>query len=63
MGGDEEDEIGTEIEAKVTQKVYDNLDVLVIGAYMFADKGYGSDTSNSDGDDAYVVGLGMNYKF
>ncbi len=69
VGGDDEDTIGTELDLKLTQKVYDNLDVLVIGAYLLADDGYGNGGTagdwapNSDGDDAWVLALGMNYKF
>jgi hypothetical protein len=69
VGGDDEDTVGTEIDLKLTQKVYDNLDCLIIGAYMFADDGYGNGGTSGDwapqsqGDDAWVLALGMNYKF
>ena len=63
IGGDEEDEIGIEIDARLTQKIYDNLSLTVLGAYMFAEDGYGSDTVNSEGDDAFQVGMGLDYKF
>jgi hypothetical protein len=64
----DEDTIGVEVDAKLVQKVYDNLDLLIVGAYMLADDGYGTSTADrkgkiSSGDDAYVIGLGLNYKF
>jgi hypothetical protein len=62
VGGNDEDTIGLEFDLDVTQKVYDNLDAKIVGAYMFADDGYGTNAGNS-GDDAYVIGLGLNYKF
>jgi hypothetical protein len=68
----DEDEIGIEIDASLTQKIYDSLSLTVLGAYMLADDGYGvyngdpdagaSQASNS-GDDAFQVGLGLDYKF
>jgi hypothetical protein len=63
VGGSEEDEIGIEIDARLTQKIYDNLSLTVIGAYMLAEDGYGTDRANSEGDDAYQVGVGMDFKF
>ena len=68
VAGSKEDTIGTEIDAKLVQKVYDNLDLLIVGAYMLADDGYGTGTaaagkSASSGDDAFVIGMGLNYKF
>jgi hypothetical protein len=72
IAGEEEDEIGVEVDASLTQKIYDNLSMTVIGAYMFAEDGYGvyngdpgagaSQASNS-GDDAFHVGLGLDFKF
>jgi hypothetical protein len=62
VGGSEEDTVGLEFDVDVTQKVYDNLDAKLVGAYMFADDGYGTSATNS-GDDGYVIGLGLNYKF
>jgi hypothetical protein len=62
VGGNDEDTVGLEVNADLTQKVYDNLDVKVVGAYMFADDGYGTSATGS-GDDAYVIGLGLNYKY
>ncbi len=64
----DEDSIGVEVDAKLVQKVYDNLDILIVGAYMLADDGYGTSTADrkgkiSSGDDAYVIGMGLNYKF
>jgi hypothetical protein len=59
VGDDEEDEVGTEVDLKLTQKVYDNLDCLIIGSYMFAEDGYGA----GGGDDGWILALGLNYKF
>ncbi len=76
MAGDDEDEIGLEIDARLTQKIYDNLSLTVIGAYLFADDGYGKydqgaadgiqpDTvgTSDSGDDAYQIGVGLDFKF
>jgi hypothetical protein len=74
IAGDEEDEIGIEVDASLTQKIYDNLSITLIGAYMFAEDGYGvyngdpdpptsaTQASNS-GDDAFHLGLGLDFKF
>jgi hypothetical protein len=72
----DEDEIGTEIDVRLTQKIYDNLSLTLIGAYLFAEDGYGlygdqdSDVdgtqwpdNNNSGDDAFQVGIGLDYKF
>jgi len=59
VGGKKTDDYGFEIDLDVTQKVYDNLDVKVVGAIMFADDGYGDGSK----DDGWVLGMGMNYKF
>jgi hypothetical protein len=70
----DEDEIGIEIDARLTQKIYDNLTLNVVGAYLFAEDGYGfyGDTDDdtaaieyqeASGDDAYTVGIGLDYKF
>jgi hypothetical protein len=69
VGGDDEDTIGTELDFKLTQKVYDNLDCLIIGSYLLADDGFGNGGTSgdwapqSDGDDAWILALGLNYKF
>ena len=77
IAGDDEDEIGFEIDARLTQKIYDNLSLTIIGAYLFADDGYGVyDTdgdedfvqvdlagANDSGDDAFQVGVGLDFKF
>jgi len=54
--------IGTEIDLDVTQKIYDNLDAKIVGAYMFAGDAFGSPPPSSP-DDAFILGLGLNYKF
>jgi hypothetical protein len=59
----DEDEIGIEVDARLTQKIYDNLSLTVVGAYMLAEDGYGTDRVNSEGDDAFQVGMGVDYKF
>ncbi len=77
VGGDDEDEIGIEVDARLTQKIYDNLSLTLLGAYIFAEDGYGvydsdskksgiqPDTSGDDdsGDDAFQVGVGLDFKF
>ena len=63
IGGDEEDEIGIEIDASLTQKIYDNLSMTILGAYMMAEDGYGVAGAANSGDDAFQVGLGLDYSF
>ena len=63
VGGDDEDEIGIEVDARLTQKIYDDLSLTVIGAYLFADDGYGTYLGADSGDDAYQVGVGLDFKF
>jgi len=71
INGDDEDEIGIEVDARLTQKIYDNLSLTVIGAYLFAEDGYGvystdaSPTASkiNSGDDAFQVGVGIDFKF
>ena len=65
VAGEDEDEIGTEIDLRLTQKIYDTLSMTVVGAYMLAEDGYGNagaGTGNS-GDDAFHLGLGLDFKF
>jgi len=74
IGGDKEDEIGIEVDARLTQKIYDNLSLTILGAYLFADDAYGRYDTDSDtdgiqpgdkgsGDDAFQVGIGLDFKF
>jgi hypothetical protein len=72
IAGEKEDEIGIEIDARLTQKIYDDLSVTLIGAYMLAENGYGVYNGDPDagaaqadnsGDDAFQVGIGLDYKF
>jgi hypothetical protein len=87
IAGDKEDEIGVEIDARLTQKIYDNLSLTIVGAYLFAEDGYGRyDTvkedktsaatklgtkgiqpdrtgSTNSGDDAFQIGVGLDFKF
>jgi hypothetical protein len=53
----DEDEIGTEIDVRLSQKVYDNLTANLVGAYLLAEDGWG------EGDDAFQVGVGLDYSF
>jgi hypothetical protein len=73
VGNNDEDTIGTELDVSLTQKLYDNLAVKIVGAYLLADDGYG-DTADTDattpgvqqadsGDDAWIIGMGFNYTF
>jgi hypothetical protein len=61
VAGSDEDEIGIEVDARLTQKIYDTLSMTVIGAYLMAEDGYG--TANGSGDDAFQVGVGLDFKF
>ena len=73
VAGSKEDEIGIEIDASLTQKIYDNLSLTLIGAYMLAEDGYGeyngdpadptTTQATNSGDDAFQVGIGLDYKF
>lgn len=70
VGGSKEDEIGWELDASLTQKIYDNLEAKIVAAYLLADNGFGEPTGENpstldkaNGDDAYVIGLGFNFKF
>jgi hypothetical protein len=69
VGGDKEDTIGTEIDVRLTQKIYDNLTLSVAGAYMIADDGFGQGGTagnwapQSAGDDAYQLGIGLDFSY
>ncbi len=73
VAGEKEDEIGVEVDVRLVQKIYDTLSLSVVGAYLFAEDGYGiyggdpgdpatSQASNS-GDDAFQIGMGLDFKF
>ncbi|MGW8223132.1 MAG: hypothetical protein ACWGP1_13375, partial [Syntrophobacteria bacterium] len=65
VAGSKEDEIGIEIDARLAQKIYDNLTLNIIGAYMLADDGYGvaGTTATNSGDDAFQVGMGLDFSY
>jgi hypothetical protein len=73
IAGEKEDEIGIEVDAKLVQKIYDNLSLTLVGAYMFAEDGYGIYNGDPDasattqaansGDDAFQIGMGLDFKF
>jgi hypothetical protein len=64
IAGEDEDEIGVEIDARLTQKIYDNLSMTVLGAYLLAEDGYGAGAAaTNSGDDAFQVGVGLDFKF
>jgi hypothetical protein len=64
IAGEDEDEIGVEIDARLTQKIYDTLSMTVIGAYLLAEDGYGAGAAaTNSGDDAFQVGVGLDFKF
>jgi hypothetical protein len=73
VAGSKEDEIGIEIDARLTQKIYDNLSLTVLGAYLFAEDGFGvyngdpadpaTTQASNAGDDAFQVGIGLDFKF
>jgi hypothetical protein len=72
IAGEDEDEIGIEVDARLTQKIYDNLSLTILGAYLFAEDGYGEyvgpvaptvNQASNSGDDAFHVGIGLDFKF
>lgn len=71
VAGEKEDEIGIEVDVSLTQKIYDNLSLTLIGAYLLAEDGYGvyngtptaTNQASGSGDDAFQVGIGLDYKF
>jgi hypothetical protein len=71
INGENEDEIGVEVDARLTQKIYDNLSLTILGAYLFAEDGYGVYSTDASptaaavnsGDDAFQVGVGIDFKF
>jgi len=63
VGGSKEDEIGIEFDARLAQKIYPNLTFNVVAAYLLAEDGYGTYLGSESGDDAYQVGLGVDYSF
>ena len=69
IAGEDEDEIGIEVDARLTQKIYDTLSLTVVGAYMLAEDGYGvydatgATQADNSGDDAFQVGVGLDFKF
>ena len=64
VAGEDEDEIGTEVDVRLTQKIYDTLSMTVVGAYLLAEDGYGAGAgAGNSGDDAFQVGLGLDFKF
>jgi hypothetical protein len=65
VAGEDEDTIGTEIDARLTQKIYDNLTLSVAGAYLLADDGFGSTAASAtnSGDDCFQVGIGLDFSY
>jgi len=72
VAGSKEDEIGIEIDARIAQKIYDNLTLSLAGAYMLAENGYGVYNGDPDagaaqaansGDDAFQVGIGLDFSY
>jgi len=70
----DEDTIGIEIDARIAQKIYDNLTLSIAGAYMLADDGFGryGDTdpdtagtqyATNSGDDSFQVGIGLDFSY
>ena len=57
VGGENEDEIGIEVDARLTQKIYDTLSLTVLGAYLFAEDGYGSTQIRTDGSHQETVAV------
>jgi hypothetical protein len=71
VAGSREDKIGVEVDGRLAQKIYDNLTLNVVGAYLFAEDGYGvydrddpvGNPAPDSGDNAYQVGIGFDYTF
>ncbi|MGW8223131.1 MAG: hypothetical protein ACWGP1_13370, partial [Syntrophobacteria bacterium] len=71
VAGSKEDEIGIEIDARIAQKIYDNLTLSLAGSYMLAENGYGAyngvptatNQANNSGDDAFQVGIGLDFSY
>jgi hypothetical protein len=65
VAGNEEDEIGIEIDVRLAQKIYDNLTLNILGAYLLADDGYGvaGSSATNSGDDAFQVGMGLDFSY
>lgn len=61
--------IGTEINATVGYKLYDNMSASLIGAYAFLGDGYGKDTGNllatgvHGADNPFMTAIALNYSF
>jgi len=69
IAGQDEDTIGTEIDVRLTQKIYDNLTLSVAGTYLLADDGFGvydpddPNAASDSGDDAFQVGIGLDFSY
>jgi len=67
--GSEDDVIGTEINAQVGYKMYDNLSVSAAAAYAFLGDGLSSSTAAerfggaADADDPYLFNVQVSYVF
>jgi len=71
IAGEKEDTIGTEIDVRLIQKIYDNLSLSVAGSYMLADDGFGvyngtptaTNQASDSGDDCFQVGIGLDFSY
>lgn len=68
--GTEESALGTEVNAQVGYKLYDNLSVSVAGAYLFLGDGLGGSATEringfgvTDADDVYLANVQVAYTF
>jgi hypothetical protein len=56
-----EDDLGTEVDVKATYKLVENLNLEVVGAYLFAEDATSLDGDNKD--DPYEVGMRLSFRF
>ena len=67
--GNEDGTIGTEINAQIGYKMFDNMSVSVAGAYAFLGDGLSSDDAteriggSADADDPYMMNVQVSYTF
>jgi hypothetical protein len=58
----DEKKLGTEVDLKVTYNLLENLNLEVVGAYLFADDATATDSDGND-DDPFEVGTRLSFSF